>query len=325
MNLRPTLLAASTAALLTACGGGGTEGTPTPPPPPAADIPSTGLYASSQYTLAQITEYKDVKYSTRPNGGGQYTSERTKAEEKTAPTLTLLMDIWVPPNASASKLQPAVIFIHGGGFVAGSKEANRQKALSYAQAGYVAASINYRLTPNNDVDAETRLRAMVQASEDTANAVRYLKANAATYRIDTTRMATIGGSAGGALSLSNAVSGDELKDTVSDYPGVSAKVAAAVSTGATLIDSLADTSTVLRYDASDTPVQLFHANPTDPVTGATWASHVLTTQKLINDSGNTCQVVDHGTGHTVDLDLGGSWWPTVQSFLWPKLRLAALR
>ncbi|MFD2450824.1 alpha/beta hydrolase fold domain-containing protein [Ideonella paludis] len=100
-----------------------------------------------------------------------------------------------------------VIFIHGGGFVAGSKEDNRGKALSYAQAGYVAATINYRLTPNNEVDAATRLRAMTQAAEDTANAVRYLKANAATYFIDTTRMATFGGSAGGALSLTNAISG----------------------------------------------------------------------------------------------------------------------
>ncbi|MDZ7814026.1 MAG: alpha/beta hydrolase [Ideonella sp.] len=307
--------------VLTACGGGGPES----PTPPAAGLPSTGLYASTQYTVAQLTEYKDVKYSTRPNGGGQFTSDRTKATEKTAPTLTLLMDIWVPPNARANRLQPMVIFIHGGGFVAGAKEDNRGKALSYAQAGYVAATINYRLTPNNDVDAATRLQAMTQAADDVANAVRYLKAQAATYFIDTTRMATIGGSAGGALSLTNAIAGDELAGTVSDYPGVSAQVAAAVSTGATLIDSLVDTTPLLRYDATDSPVQLFHANPTDPVTAATWAGHVLVTQQRINASGNSCVVVDHGSGHTVDLDLGGAWWPTVQGFLWPRLRLAALR
>lgn len=325
MKFIHALTAASTLAVLSACGGGGGTESPTPIPPPNGDIPSTGLYASTQYTVAQLTEYKDVKYSTRPNGGGQYTSDRTKASEKNDPTLTLLMDIWVPPNAKSNKLQPMVIFIHGGGFVAGSKEDNRGKALSYAQAGYVAATINYRLTPNNEVDAATRLRAMTQAAEDTANAVRYLKANAATYFIDTTRMATFGGSAGGALSLTNAVSGDELAGTVSDYLNVSAKVAAAVSTGATLIDSLVDTTPILRYDATDTPVQLFHANPTDPTTGATWTGNVLTTQQRINASGNSCVVVDHGTGHTVDLDLGGAWWPTVQSFLWPKLRLAALR
>lgn len=324
MKFIQALTAASTLAVLSACGGGGGTESPTPKPP-SGDYPTTGLYASTQYTVAQLTEYKNVKYSTRPNGGGQYTSDRTKATEKDAPTLTLLMDIWVPPNAAANKLQPTVVFIHGGGFVTGSKEDNRTKALSYAQAGYVAATINYRLTPNNDVDAATRLRAMTHAADDVANAVRYLKTNAATYFIDTTRMATFGGSAGGALSLTNAISGDELTGTASDYPGVSAKVAAAFSTGATLIDSLVDTTPILRYDATDTPVQLFHANPTDPTTGATWTGNVLMTQQRINASGNSCVVVDHGTGHTVDLDLGGAWWPTVQSFLWPKLRLAALR
>ena len=308
--------------LLAACGGGGGTESPTPPP---NGLPSTGPYASTQYSVAQLKEYRDVKYSTRPNAGGQFTSERTRKEEKTSPTLTLLMDIWVPPNATANKLQPLVILIHGGAFVAGSKEDHQAKALSYAQAGYVAASINYRLTPDNEVDAATRLRAITHAAEDMANAVRYLKANAATYRIDTTRIATIGSSAGGALSLANAVSGDELAGTVSDYPNVSAKVAAAVSTGATLVDALVDTTPLLRYDATDSPVQLFHANPTDPVTGATWAGNVLVTQQRINSSGNSCVVVDHGTGHTVDLELGGTWWPTVQSFLWPKLRLDALR
>ena len=322
MKLTHSAIVASALAALTACGGGGGAESPTPPP---TGLPSTGLYASTQYSVAQLKEYKDVKYSTRPNGGGQFTSDRTRREEKTSPTLTMLMDIWVPPNATANKLQPAVILIHGGAFVAGSKEDHQAKALSYAQAGYVAASINYRLTPDNEADAGTRLRAIAQAAEDMANAVRYLKANAATYRIDTTRLATIGSSAGGALSLTNAIAGDELAGTVSDYPGVSAKVAAAVSTGATLIDSLVDTTPLLRFDATDSPVQLFHANPTDPVTGATWAGNVLVTQQRINSSGNSCAVVDHGTGHTVDLELGGTWWPTVQSFLWPKLRLDALR
>lgn len=321
-----TTLAALFTVALTACGGGGdTTTTPEPPPGPPPP-PASGLYVSPQFDTTQIALYLDVPYSKRPNEGGvQYTSSLTKSVEIGTAELTLELDVAVPPNATASAPQPAVVWIHGGSFLAGSKEERRDDAMTYARAGYVAATINYRLTPDNQANPAIRVRAIQQATEDAMNAIRYLRANAARYHIDPSRIATIGTSAGGGISLINAIEADTLLNTVSDYPGFSAHVQAAVATGATLGESGIDTNSLFHFDASDSPVLLFHAKETDSVTGATWTGNVLPTQKAIVDAGGSCTVVaqDNMT-HTVDLSLGGRWWPQLKPFLWEKLRLAAM-
>lgn len=309
--------------MLANCGGGGS----------AADAGGGGgggasdLYKTTVYTEAQVTRrYTNLVFSHRPNEGGrQYTSELRAPTEIGTDQLTLLLDLWVPPNASATTPVPLVIWVHGGGFEAGGKEERADDAMGYARAGYAAASVNYRLTPDNTVDGATRLKAIMQASDDLMNAVRYLKVNAARYHIDASRIAIIGTSAGGALSLVNAVQFDDLDNTLSDYPGTSARVAAAISTGATLIDPLFDSAPLLQYDAGDTPVLLFHANPTDSATGATWDGNVLPTKARIDGSGNTCTAVSTANNaHTVPLVMDGKWWPTVGPFLREHLRLATL-
>lgn len=303
--------------LLSACGGGGAAITP-------AAIPDSGPYVSEQYTDAQLSVFTDVAYSTRTNSGGlQYTSDSNKAAELGSGALTLKLDVAVPPNATAAHPQPLIVWIHGGGFSAGGKEDTRPAALTYARAGYVAATVNYRLTANNMVDTATRLTAITQATEDVMNAIRFLKANAAFYHIDATRIATIGSSAGGGISLINAVEFDTLLNTVSDDASTSSRVAAAVSTGATLIDSTA--TLTLNFQADDSPVMLFHASPTDSVTGATWSGNVLPTRDLINASGNSCTLAAQADmTHITDLSLGSVWWPVLKPFLWEKLRLGAL-
>ena len=305
-------------ASLAACGGGG-SGESAPPPPRA------GRYAVAQFAEAQISPHIDVVYSVRPNAGRlQYTSDANKAREVGQPTLSLQMDIFVPPNATPTAPQPLVVFVHGGGFVQGGKEANRSKALSYAQAGYVAASVNYRLTPDNSASQALRVLAQTQAAEDLGNAVRFLRQNAAVYRIDASRVATIGGSAGGALSLMNAVDADTLPGAVSDFPGVSAQAQGAVSTGATLID-IYDTVGLLSFDADDVPVLLLHADPTDSSTGATWTGNVLPTQALIQNAGNSCTLVAQpNLTHGADLSVSGPYWGAVYPFLYSRLGLAAL-
>ena len=302
---------------LSACGGGGAESVDPPP--------LSGTYAAAVYTTGQLQAQLDQRYATRPNENQvQFTSDKNKQADLASPTLALQLDVFMPPNATASTPQPLVVWVHGGGFKQGGKEAVRNKVQSYAQAGYVAAAVNYRLTPDNDRDQATRVRAQVQAAEDVANAIRYLRANAARFHIDPSRVATVGGSAGGALSLMNAVDADTLAGAQSDYPGVSAQTQAAVSTGATLIDTY-DTVGLLSFDASDTPVLLLHADPTDSTTGATWAGNVLPTQARINNSGNSCTVVAQpNMTHTVDVMVGGEYWGQVYPFLRQRLQLGEL-
>jgi para-nitrobenzyl esterase len=56
----------------------------------------------------------------------------------------LFLNIWVPAKMSESKL-PVMVWIHGGGFVAGSSSEPRQDGTNLAQQGVIVVSMNYRL------------------------------------------------------------------------------------------------------------------------------------------------------------------------------------
>ncbi|MCE1229724.1 MAG: alpha/beta hydrolase [Firmicutes bacterium] len=298
---------------------GGSTAAPSEPP---SDMPK-GMYASAQFTTDQLTVRKDIEYSQRANPKHiNYTSEATKAQEINADVLHLTLDLYRPPTATAQNRQPLMVVIHGGGFVSGSKGGIGGTAASYALAGYVSATINYRLTENNQASQELRVAAQAMATEDAQNAIRFLLSRASEYGIDPTRVAVFGSSAGGAISLINAVDANDNRIRgVSDYPGFEAKPHAALSTGATLIDSF-DSTGLLHFDAGDAPVLLLHAYPQDPATGATWTGNVLPTQKLINDSGSTCLAVPTPAGiHTVEMAVGADYWPQVYAFLKTRLRL----
>ena len=84
---------------------------------------------------------------------------------------------------------PAAILVHGGGWVAGDK----QTYIIYifeplSKANFAWFSINYRLAPKHKFPA---------AMEDTEAAIRFVKANAKKYKVDPSRIALIGESAGG--------------------------------------------------------------------------------------------------------------------------------
>jgi acetyl esterase/lipase len=86
---------------------------------------------------------------------------------------------------------PAVLCIHGGGFRAGKRESYDVLCQKLAQRGFVAATITYRLAPKHKFPA---------AVHDTKAAVRWLRANAGTYKLDPERIGVTGGSAGGHLA-----------------------------------------------------------------------------------------------------------------------------
>jgi len=86
---------------------------------------------------------------------------------------------------------PAVICIHGGGFRAGKRDGYDSLCVKLAERGYVAVTISYRLAPKFQFPA---------AVHDTKAAVRWMRANAKTYKVDPTRIGVTGGSAGGHLA-----------------------------------------------------------------------------------------------------------------------------
>lgn len=87
---------------------------------------------------------------------------------------------------------PALVWIHGGGYVLGNADQEEATARRIAtQAKTVVASVDYRLAP------ETRAPGQV---EDCYAALRWLHVNADTLGVDPARVAIGGGSAGGGLT-----------------------------------------------------------------------------------------------------------------------------
>ncbi|HRF35627.1 MAG TPA: alpha/beta hydrolase [Cyclobacteriaceae bacterium] len=283
-----------------------------------------GLYEEEVFLEAEI-QVDEITYGSRSNFNElQYTSDNTKETEKELPTLTLKLDMYTPPNAGSSEKQPLLVMIHGGGFSGGDKNAWRNEAYTYSRAGYICASLNYRLTQSGgNQSPELRLFAVQCALEDIQNAIRFLKANANTYFIDTTRIVVFGGSAGGSLSLTNAVEYDAEVGT-NDFPEISSKTKGSISTGSSLInDDPASQSGSIQFDAFDSPVLMFHAKEFDSGgNGYTWTDNAVPTQQAIVNSGNTCTLIAQpNMTHTVVLELGGEYWQYIKPFLKENLRL----
>ena len=88
----------------------------------------------------------------------------------------VLLDLHVPDGDGPF---PAAILVHGGGFDEGSKSTNVRPLFDVlANAGFAWFSIDYRLAP------EFRFP---QPVEDLNSAIRWVKANAATYHVETGR------------------------------------------------------------------------------------------------------------------------------------------
>lgn len=100
----------------------------------------------------------------------------------------LLLDAFVPEGDGPF---PAAILVHGGGFESGDKQTYIHYIFEpLSKAGFAWFSINYRLSPHHKFPA---------ATDDVEQAIRWLRRNAAQYKVDTTRIALIGESAGGHL------------------------------------------------------------------------------------------------------------------------------
>ncbi|EOB3584473.1 alpha/beta hydrolase fold domain-containing protein [Vibrio vulnificus] len=86
---------------------------------------------------------------------------------------------------------PAVLFVTGGGFMDAPKTKFIGQRVDMARAGYVVASIDYRVVP---------MVTFPGMLEDVKSAVRYMRANAQKFGIDPERIAIMGESAGGYLA-----------------------------------------------------------------------------------------------------------------------------
>ena len=110
---------------------------------------------------------------------------------KTVGECSIIADVYRPADES---VRPAILWIHGGALIGGDRSGIRKDQLaSYLDAGFVVVSIDYRLAP------ETKLPAII---EDLRDAYRWLrKEGPKAFKIDPDRIAVVGHSAGGYLTL----------------------------------------------------------------------------------------------------------------------------
>lgn len=173
--------------LLTACGGSGGD---------------SGANNTDDTDSTANTGNETVLPNPNPNGisiegsvtYGQAMTQNGRLQD-------LQMDLYLPnDNNTARNL---VLLAHGGGFTGGTREEMGDLASDLAEAGYVAASISYRLM---DVEPtrEAYFTAVAQATTDMKSAIRYLRANAAganTYGINPDNIVVGGYSAGAVTAL----------------------------------------------------------------------------------------------------------------------------
>ena len=137
-------------------------------------------YASDAKIKAQIPENVEIELNIAYREGNE----------------AWRLDLARPKNMSSSP-RPAIVFVHGGGWVGGDKRAANfiGPAIKYAGKGYVTVSLNYRLD-----------RQILPCVHDVKCAVRWLRAHAKEYNIDPQRIGAYGNSAGAHLVTMLAVS-----------------------------------------------------------------------------------------------------------------------
>lgn len=189
MKLVLTSLIVATLSLLAA----GCRAAPTPTVVPTPSAPLPGATSTVPLPTTTPAPRDQAKTATRPEqtNTAQPSSVKKDITYCAADGVALKMDLYFP-NKSDGKPAPVAVYVHGGGWTSGDKGsgAGMIDVAELAARGYLVASVNYRLAPQYKFPAQI---------QDVKCAIRYLRANAATYNLDPNRISAWGGSAGGHL------------------------------------------------------------------------------------------------------------------------------
>jgi acetyl esterase/lipase len=106
----------------------------------------------------------------------------------------LTADVAVPKGNGP---HPVVVYLHGGGWIAGSPKTHRKLGMQFADAGYLTINVDYRLAPEHPFPA---------GLDDCVFAVKWAGDNAKRWNGDASRLAVGGDSAGGNLTAATVTS-----------------------------------------------------------------------------------------------------------------------
>lgn len=170
----------------------------------------------ADYNAGQRLDYLEAPFTDAPSGDPRYATapaHRHIAEVAYGPFPRNQLDAWLLRGANPA---PVAVFIHGGGFVSGTRESistNPNNIPRLLQAGLSVVTISYRWAYR---DPEAALRAPIPNDEgtvhdengtrldyilrDCARAIQFVRYHASDWGIDASRIAVYGGSAGAGCS-----------------------------------------------------------------------------------------------------------------------------
>ena len=156
--------------------------------------------------------------------------------------IDLLVHVFITSVTEKNPQSPALAFFHGGGWVFGSPEEFFAACERYARKGFVTFSFQYRLSINEDGSYPHPGITPVESVMDARSAIRWLRENASSLKIDPERIVVGGQSAGGQLALSTAlaekVNEKTDKSTISPVPNAILLYSSCVNTMEAWIDMI---------------------------------------------------------------------------------------
>ncbi len=265
MGLLATALAAGAIGFAVATGGA-------PEPALAADPNDPAMVLTDDRPCTAPCVQTGVVY-------GSATSELNPAAGKQALHLDLYRSAKTPKQNA-----PTIVLAHGGGFVEGDPSQMRVMAEEFARAGFLVASVQYRLVPKDRntgqgiVSNKDLVPASAEAEADLELALRYLRRHAKQYgaAAKQQRYAVGGYSAGAIASLRVAIRGGDKSTPKSRRFRVGAAFSIA---GAECQESAKVTGCTPAYDESDAPILIFHGDA-DSIVQLTFARDTCTSAIL---------------------------------------------
>ena len=143
-----------------------------------------------------------------------YTSTNCEAQRqilyKEIDTTRLYMTVINPVKMDTTRHYPALVFFFGGGWTGGDVKQFEPQARYFSQRGLVCFLVDYRVKNRQKTTP-------FEAVKDAKSAIRFIRAHATGFHIDTSKIIASGGSAGGHLAATTAVITDynEITDDTS--------------------------------------------------------------------------------------------------------------
>ncbi len=187
---RAVTVLALTACVLAAaaCSGSSPKAAPATTAKPTTTVPPTTAPPTTQAdSTTCISPGAPFAPSTAPPPTGQVS---VTTDVQYGATHKQVLDIAQLPSTGTPR--PAILLVHGGGWIKGDKRELSAVASQMAQAGFVTFDMNYTLARNGQTGYPNQVDQLEQA-------VVWIRQHAAQYSVDPARIGAFGGSAGATL------------------------------------------------------------------------------------------------------------------------------